>query len=302
MTTAQLERRLTSSLDELPDSHRCREAGIRIKNARHVKEAKFELVTPEIAAEWLDDNAHNRHFSPARASTAARDMADGHWQETGEPVQFDVYGHLLNGQHRLNGIVDSGVAVELLVVRGLQPEAQEVMDSGARRSSGDALSLRDIGDGKMVASVVRRIIQWDEGVRTRDFRLSRYSATTPQVLEFVDANPRVIEIAEKARAANGAPMSQSVRGLLWWLFDAIDPAQADEFFARLNDGAGLEKSHPILTLREKLTSERAKTGKRLTETAYTGMAIRAWNAWRDGRPLIRIQVDTGKDNSVPTPK
>lgn len=302
MPTSTLVRELTGSLDALPESHRCRAAGIRVKNARHTKDALFEEVTPEIAAEWLNDNVHNRRYSRSRSSTAANDMANGDWQQTGETIKFDVYGHLLDGQHRLEGIVDSGVTVEVLVVRGLQPESQEVMDSGARRSSGDALGLEGYKHGDALASVARRVIQWNQGVRERQFRLSRYSASTSQVLSFVKDNPHVVDVVEWANAAKGVPMAQSVRGLLWWLFDQNDSAAAKEFFARLNDGVGLEEHNPILTLREKLTTERSKPGKRLNETAYLSMTIRAWNAWRDGRPLMRIQVDTGKDVVVPTPK
>jgi hypothetical protein len=300
--SSQDRQAIQGMFDALPEDHRCKVGGIMWENARPTPSATFELVTPEMAERWLESNVHNRRFSSTRANNAASDMAAGRWMITGEAIKFDIFGHETDGQHRTEGILAAGVPVMTLVVRGLDPAAQEVMDSGARRTAGDALSLRGTTDAKEVASTVRRILQWEDGVRERRYRLGRNTVTTAEVIEWTEAHPHVLEVVSRSRAATDVPIPQSVRGLLWWLFDQIDPAQTAEFFARLGDGVGLPEDHPILTLRNKLMAERSRSRVRVVETAYLEMTIRAWNAWREGRKLIRMQISSGKDFGVPTPK
>lgn len=301
---------LESRLQGLPDAHRCREAGIRVENARHSLSVGFEEVTPEKAERWLEDNVHNRRLGAMRTTNTAEDMAEGRWQQTGDTIKFDVYGHLLDGQHRLKSLAASGTTQTLVVVRGLQPTSQEVMDSGARRTAGDALTLRHLGGyqhGKNMAAIVRRVIEWEAGRRTRNQRVGKNVVTTAAVIAFVDANEeRCNEVVDQAMSMSQVPISVAVRGLLLWVLADVDRAQALEFFTGLNDGAGLEKGNPILTLRNRLLDARLNipTKGRLTETTVLDMSIRAWNAWREGRPLLRLATNTGKGDPsmVSTPR
>lgn len=308
---AVTDEELESTLQSLPDSHRCRTAGIRVENARHSLAAAFEQVTPATAARWLNDNVHNRHLAPIRATNTAEDMSEGRWQQTGDTIKFDIYGHLLDGQHRLKSLLDSGTTQLLLVVRGLQPSAQQVMDSGARRTAGDALSLLEfvpnLQNGKNTAAMVRRVIEWQAGRRTRNQRIGKNVVTTAAVVEFVQANEaKCRETVELAMSFSSVPISVAVRGLLLWVLTDIDREAALEFFARLNDGAGLEQGNPILTLRNRLMDARVNipTKGRLQETTILDMSIRAWNAWREGRPLLRLATNTGKGDpgQVTTPR
>ncbi|WP_204982078.1 hypothetical protein, partial [Streptomyces mobaraensis] len=61
----------------------------------------------------------------------------------------------------------------------------------------------------------------------------------------------------------------------------------------------LSSGHPILALRSRVTSERAKEG-RIAWERHLSYLVSAWNAVRDGRPLTRLVVRP--DAPVPTPK
>lgn len=58
------------------------------------------LVTPELAAEWLNHNTRNREKRPKRIAAYARDMAAGRWRRSGEAIKFAPDGTLLDGQNR----------------------------------------------------------------------------------------------------------------------------------------------------------------------------------------------------------
>src|SRR4051794_31155207 len=103
----------------------------------------IEDVTPAVAADMLAANTKNRTLRRTLVDVYAADMAKGNWQFTGEAVKISTDGVLLDGQHRLEAIVQAGVTVPMLVVRGLPRATQDVMDSGAKRSAADALRLRD---------------------------------------------------------------------------------------------------------------------------------------------------------------
>ena len=99
-------------------------------------------ITPQVAQMMLEHNTHNRNLTESRAQAYARDMASGNWRYTGEGIKFGPDGTLLDGQTRLRAIVLSGVTITMPVWRGIDPDAQLVMDSGRPRSNSDALSLR----------------------------------------------------------------------------------------------------------------------------------------------------------------
>ena len=82
-------------------------------------------VEPEQAQKWLERNIANRTLRPSRVQEYATAMTEGRWRYTADPIRFDSDGKLIDGQHRLMAVVRSGCTVEMHVVRGLSPEAQD---------------------------------------------------------------------------------------------------------------------------------------------------------------------------------
>ena len=103
---------------------------------------KQEYITPEKAQLLLARNAdHNRKLRPSKVTRYAEDMKTGQWKATPEPIIFDWNGTLINGQHRLNAIVESGTSHMMFIVRDVDPEIYDKIDRGAQRSPSDALGL-----------------------------------------------------------------------------------------------------------------------------------------------------------------
>jgi len=98
-------------------------------------------VDPELAGRILDYNARNRNLSWATVNAYIRDMQSGDWLTTGDPIRFDVKGNLIDGQHRLRAIKESGITLPLLVVYGLEEKARYALDIGRKRNPGDMLGL-----------------------------------------------------------------------------------------------------------------------------------------------------------------
>lgn len=86
------------------------------------------FVTPAMAKEWMAKNIHNRNVSDQVVASYARDMRLGRWVLNHQGIAFDNEGNLMDGQHRLLAIIQSGVTVQLLVTFGL-PKVQ-INDKG----------------------------------------------------------------------------------------------------------------------------------------------------------------------------
>ena len=101
----------------------------------------IEAVTPEAAEAWLKMNIGNR--SP-RGSVVARysaTMASGNWRLSPDGLIFASDGRLIQGQHRLKAVVQSGCSVDMIVWRGVAPDVYKVLDRGVMRTASDASGM-----------------------------------------------------------------------------------------------------------------------------------------------------------------
>lgn len=102
--------------------------------------ATMEMITPQIAEEYLKHNTNNYRFlSREKVCNYAEDMKRGLWKANGESIVFDTDGTLKDGQHRLNAIVKSGIPCQILVVRGIE----------------DNINVFDMGMGRTISQIAR---------------------------------------------------------------------------------------------------------------------------------------------------
>ncbi len=104
-------------------------------------QAEWRDITPDIAGEWLKLNTLNRPKKLQKIALYAADMKGGHWPVTGATISFGKSGRLLDGQNRLQAVIDSGATIRVLVVWGLDDDVFDVIDGGARRTASDVLVI-----------------------------------------------------------------------------------------------------------------------------------------------------------------
>lgn len=258
-------------------------------------------VTPEQAQEWLDTaNKHNRRFNPKVAADYARDMKAGRWRENGEALKFDTQGNLLDGQHRAAAVVLAGIPVSMLIVTGLEPEAQATMDGGRKRTMADRLTLRSVGNAATVSAIARRVWLWDSG----DLEFTATVRPTPaEINAWVDANPSVHRSAEMAIRTQTAfrPAIKSIAGTAHNILNRIDSGATAEFFAKLHTGAGLDEKDPILILRNRLTRDMVEgRNQQQMDKVRVGLYFKAWGFWRKNAQVTRLEMT--RDTIMPVPE
>lgn len=95
-------------------------------------------ITPAMAMSMLSRNSINRRFRPGVGKRYAMIMQNGNWKLTPEPICFDTDEVLLNGQHRLWAVIESGIGQEFVVWEGMPRDVFAVIDRGQMRSFSDA--------------------------------------------------------------------------------------------------------------------------------------------------------------------
>lgn len=92
------------------------------------------LVTPEMAAEWMKANRMNRAVRDTAKDKVKRALVSGRWKFNGQTVTFSKTWRLMDGQHRLLAIIETGIAAEILVWTGIDDDAMDTIDTGGAGS------------------------------------------------------------------------------------------------------------------------------------------------------------------------
>lgn len=245
-------------------------------------------VTPEIASAWLGRNRGNRAVAHKVVKQYQTDMERGQWSETCEPIKFSKTGRLMDGQHRLHALINSGVKLRFVVVVGVQDEAFADMDTGKVRSAGNVLSTEGLGDWQ--SRVGATAAHWILGHIAGRPLYSNVKSTNHAVRTFLLDNPKYIksiELVEKLPRLH-PPISHSLAVALHWVFRDKDAELAEKFMEGLFIGESLRRDSPVLMLRNKMKDSRLLTRNAHTASPFSTKAqmhacIKAWNLMRKGR-------------------
>ena len=242
-------------------------------------------VGPETATRWLEGNTHNRPVRDAHVEELARDMREGRWHMTGDPVKFTDDGTLLDGQHRLWAVIVSGCTVPLAVVRGLDVAAQDYIDIGSKRTAGDQIILGDMDVSRAAAQTMAAVAR---GL----FLYQGRRATQPEVLSFVRAHEdRLREATYYVNASKSAGLrGGTIYGLAFYVLSEVDFEDATTFLRDVTTGQGLVQGDPAYALRQRFLRTPPRTD-RSASSVKVNMAyiVKAWNAWRQGRKLQHVR-------------
>jgi hypothetical protein len=282
--------------------------------------AEMTEITPGMAREWI--RRHEATVSAERAANGgkardnrplrvesgvekyARDMKSGKWHRNGESVKIARTGAIVDGQHRLYACLRAGVAFCSVVVTGVDPAAQDTVDTGLPRRFSDQLAIANEKNPALLASVTRWSLRWLHGLRTNG-GASGYQPTQVEMLDYLEADPRLRTAAGYAARAKAEfkPVRPPVYAMAWMVLHGKDWASAEVFLERILDGADLPSGSPVLALRSRMVNAKL-TGERLTEHEQLALFCVAWNAFRQDRKVSILKLPQGglTPKNFPEPK
>lgn len=124
---------------------------------------KDVLVTPKLAEQWLNQNTDNRNLRPGVVEKYASDMANGRWTSCPMPISFGHDGVLVDGQHRLWAIIESGKGQWFTIARGFTREDALNIDTGLGRSFVDNVQRSGVVG---LTSNIMAAVRWMEWGRS----------------------------------------------------------------------------------------------------------------------------------------
>lgn len=257
-------------------------------------------ITPQQASLWLKKNTRNRRVRETRVEELTDAIERGEWALDGSPIRFSTDGQVLDGQHRLLAIARAGKSVKSLVVRNLQASAQDVMDTGARRSFADVLTIEGEANAAALAAACNVMWRYENGrLGTRSVQAKPSFGQLKDVLnrhgELRTAARASMTSRKKIRLAPGHLTAAFV------ILRLIDETEADYFFATLLDGAGLAETDAIFQLREQLNQNAMRRNGKYSADYLLAILFKAWNRWRRAEEVKILAWRAGGSAPEPFP-
>lgn len=265
----------------------------------HASDITTELmtITPQMAADLLRNRLPNRPISKTRVRLMIEDMRSRRWIDNGEPLILTEHLQVLDGQHRLQAVMDSGYTITFLVVVGVPHAAMGSIDQGARRTGADALAASSVPRARDVAAVAR----WLWRVEHEAMRQVVVPVRNTEMPAFVQEHPGLHAALSWGRALRPI-LPESCGAALFWCFSQRDTSMAKTYYEALRSGEGLTAGHPALAVRAVAFRERV-TMRHAVAVARAALLALGWNCLRAGKPCPQGMTWRGeKDPGVPFPR
>ncbi len=243
-------------------------------------ELKMIKISPDVAAEMLEANIEiNRSIKQGHLQKLVYDMQHGYWDaNNGEALRFtkpkkgQKYGTLVDGQHRLHAIIQSGKTYTLPCMIGVSEDSFATLDSGSQRLFSDILGSKGVQSKASVAGAVLILEQFYSGnFSTRQLSHSRL------LNRYLDHTAITEHSVASNHLRNIFRPSEAI--FLTYVFNSIAPKKGAAFMHKLRYG-GAAIDHPAHILREKLLDYRIKrpTGYMyISKDHIIGSVFKCWN-------------------------
>lgn len=198
---------------------------------------EWQTITPAIAAKYLLCNTHNRPLNQRKVDAYALALKEGRWTSHHQGIAFDWNNTLIDGQHRLAAIVQTGVSLRIPVSRGLDPKTQLNIDQPHRRSAAQNLGLQGVPCPKQFAGFMNMIyvlLSMNNKVTlTSDQMLAIYDQIVPQWAWAT------------GWCTQGKLQHAEIGGSLFFAY-FTNPTKVTKFIELFQSGAGLAADSPVL--------------------------------------------------------
>lgn len=263
-----------------------------------------ELITPEIAREYLKANTANRPMSNVHIERIAQQMAKGQFILNGESIIFSDEGVLMQGQHRLAACIKSNTSFQTVVVRGIPYNAFFTLDSGRARSISDVFAIQGTPDYSKMSSIVNSYIRLHTGINSYTGRESMKNLMSTKK-DIFDVYQRHIELFTEIKLFSNRCYDKlrllkmaEIGGIMAYLIIDLKHPQdfVESFFTMLFFNSNVN-NEAVNILRTKLINDLASE-RRMTPKYKLSIIIKCWNAYVENKEVKVLSYNEGKEGVV----
>jgi hypothetical protein len=259
---------------------------------------RVEVITPEKAAQMLQKQRNPRKLKSHGVQRYITGLKAG-WKVNGETIKFDVDGYLIDGQHRLEACVRTGIPFKTIVVRGL--ENCDMVDSGLRRTAADILGGRGTKYAELAAAMARIVFLIEQD---RDPWKTSDNPPYSDLLAFWDSHLDEQAATEAASIGRSCKLMTGsvVAAFAYYAILRHGVERVATFVSGIELGANLSQGTPKYELRRWVEARRAQklNGHVLRRALYIALA-RAWRLELEESKQIHPTVIWSKihDTEIP---
>lgn len=255
-----------------------------------------QVITPQIAAELLTSNTRNRPLRRSAVDFYSSEMKKGQWRLNGESIKISKTGVIIDGQHRLQAVIDSGISINTYITTGIEDDVFDTVDTGIKRTAADSAHLMGCKNAKNVMAIARWVHSYEYFESRDGFQgcLTTQASARPSnhdLINLYSSHPELSIITTKLSGDSKIRQvyaSIAIAGFLMWLAYNDDADVADLFFDSLKTGALLGEDDPVLRLRERLISDRSAL-KRMKNNERLALSIKAYNSFKRDQPIKTLR-------------
>jgi hypothetical protein len=243
--------------------------------------AEWVFITPARAKAFLERNK-NRKMRRSYAEFLTNAMRDGQFRVTHQGVAFTRAGDLIDGQHRLQAVIESATSQWMLVVCGLDNDIFDVIDCGTPRTLSERLK-KDLSSTQIASTCLRVLVHRD--------KIASYEAEL--VIDAVQGAISELDalkvLRRRSRTASASILAAAALRIYQYRDSSALPAVVDAI-RRLVDGDLISAPQVIVCFYKQIMEKSNTAGG----GSQLDLFVRAWTAFdptkmRNSKLLVRDQ-------------
>ena len=255
-------------------------------------EFKVMQMTPEKAKNILISKyRNNRNLKANNLKKLVTAIENGEWKITNNGLAFDEQGNLIDRQHRLAAIVQTGKTLPILVCSKMDPRIFDCVDTGAARTAGDGIDILGSSHGKYIAAAIKCYHLYNHWPKRA--WSSTVTPSSAQIVKIYEEKKEVIEalyavIAKKHKNYKCFPISVGLTFTMICLDAGWSDLQMWEFWDAVTLGANLQPDSAVLSFRNQITNVEYRKRGWFSQRFILNAFIVCFNKHVQNIPTIRF--------------
>jgi len=253
--------------------------------------ARIETITPDKAKAYSANN-NNRSINKMNLAFLKSEILAGNYQMNGQTIVISTSGKLLDGQHRLTAVVETGLPIESIVVNNVDEDTFVTMDTGKPRGGSDALDIHGVQNSKHIASAIRKIVQRFSHSHAYLDRV-RYKISNPEFVKYYDKNAKELnDLYEMTHtwALQGNKVVSESDAMAFIFLLKVEGDEIYDFMEELLTGREINpNSNAAQVLRQKLIRN-SFSGHRTLDTERRDLVIHSFRKYKNNHNIKKIMI------------
>lgn len=241
--------------------------------------AEKTWLTPELAKQLLSRmRPDQRKQKKPHLASIREDILGGLWVFNCQPILVDTNNDLADGAHRCHAVIQTGIAVEVVIIRGVPVPAFSSIDNSTKRTGSDAIATLFPTMPNTAASSLKLWSIYTAGAPLYDNRVVSPQKIHEVAVQNLGMERSIIFCRASKRQPGFFPGAMA---FCHYAFSSIDKEDADTFIGQILHGENIKKGDPAFAMRNRLISDRGA----LNEYDFIHGCFRAWMYFRKGEQL-----------------